>query len=863
MTRHDGPRSPHFRPVPLPRDVAGGPGPDARMSRQMAAHLHHAPAGPCTAWGIPFDVWGAVVVADEAVTIPVEPVVARWLVFLHTSDLRPAGPGPARGEGQLGEHAADYVVVYADGSELRTPIRRRHQVGAFQRRWGENCFEAVADHKPQPSYDTEIPGWGRKQIRVTEEDGGPWVNWIWAWENPGPEKEIVALRCEPGNGLLLLLGVSAGSTPTLPLRWRPRRSAVLTIPDSTPLRHGAREHDVRGLVQLDMGQIIACVPRPLYPHDGWADPGTSPLPRIGTHQVIVDYASHADACFHLEGGETIPVARVEAGMAGPVFEAIAPARQRVTIRAEVAGAPGPTPVRLHVHGEAGEYLAPIDRNRYPNPSWFEDYSVDSVHYHVHHATYIRGEATVNLPLGRVYVEVSKGFEFEPVRRVFEINEETREIVIVLEKALPWREMGWVTADTHVHFLSPATAHLEGAAEGVNVINLLASQWGELMTNVGDFDGKNTWGSRECGGDGEYLVRVGTENRQHVLGHISLLGYRGALIAPMAVGGPDESAIGDPVEVLLTEWARQCRGQGGLVVLPHFPDPRAEHAATIVDGSVDAVEMTSFGDLYGGLDPYSLADWYRYLNCGYPVPVVGGTDKMSAATPVGAVRTYARIAPSGAFSYEEWQESVRRGHTFVTYGPLLVFEVDGQPMGSRIELAADGGTVDVTWRVASVTTPMTRVELVVNGETRESVAVSPREGSGHWSVKLDRTSWIALLVRGVFPAHDVPFPFLDPWLKLLAARRPSPASEIIAAHSSAVMVHIPGRPLFTRADAVTILEQIEGALAYVDTIGTRADDLSYKRMRLLLEGVHQRLHQRLHEHGVYHEHAPGKGHAAHE
>ena len=95
----------------------------------------------------------------------------------------------------------------------------------------------------------------------------------------------------------------------------------------------------------------------------------------------------------------------------------------------------------------------------------------------------------------------------------------------------------MTADTHVHFLSPATALLEGAAEGVNVINLLASQWGELVTNAGDFDGRTTWGSQEAGGDGEYLVRVGTENRQHVLGHISLLGYDGPMITPLTTAGP--------------------------------------------------------------------------------------------------------------------------------------------------------------------------------------------------------------------------------------------------------------------------------------------------------------------------------------
>jgi hypothetical protein len=89
---------------------------------------------------------------------------------------------------------------------------------------------------------------------------------------------------------------------------------------------------------------------------------------------------------------------------------------------------------------------------------------------------------------------------------------------------------------------------------------------------------------------------------------------------MTTGGPDESALGDPIEILLTEWARQCKQQDGIVVLPHFPNPRAEHAASIVSGEIDAVEMTSWQNLYSGIDPYSLSDWYRYLNCGYLVLV---------------------------------------------------------------------------------------------------------------------------------------------------------------------------------------------------------------------------------------------------
>jgi hypothetical protein len=296
-----------------------------------------------------------------------------------------------------------------------------------------------------------------------------------------------------------------------------------------------------------------------------------------------------------------------------------------------------------------------------------------------------------------------------------------------------------------------------------------------------------------------------------------------------------------------------------VVIPHFPNPRLEPAATIVSNNADAIEMTSWGNLYGGIDPYSLADWYRFLNCGYLVPIAGGTDKMSANTPIGAVRTYARTDPNRAFTYQAWMEAMRRAETFVTYGPLLELNVDGQPMGSRIQMLAGGGTVDVTWRVASVTIPMSRVDLVVNGEIRESVTVSSEEDSGHWSVKVDESSWLALLVRG----HYADKPEIeDSQLAQETRGRYTDMPEIITAHSSPVMFEVEGSLMLAAADGVTILEQIEGALAYLDTVGTRADDVAYKRMRLVLESAHRSLHNRMHEQGYYHDHTPVTDHPEH-
>jgi hypothetical protein len=156
------------------------------------------------------------------------------------------------------------------------------------------------------------------------------------------------------------------------------------------------------------------------------------------------------------------------------------------------------------------------------------------------------------------------------------------------------------------------------------------------------------------------------------------------------------------------------------------------------------------------------------------------------------------------------------------------------------MQASGGTVDVIWQVASVTIPISRVELVVNGEICESVSTTPDQASGSWPVKVDKSAWLALLVRGHY------------------ADKP----EIVAAHSTPVMVDVEGSPLLAAADAVTILEQIEGALAYLDTVGTRANEVVYKRMRLVLTSAHRSLHNRMHQLGFYHDHTPVTDHLEH-
>ena len=66
---------------------------------------------------------------------------------------------------------------------------------------------------------------------------------------------------------------------------------------------------------------------------------------------------------------------------------------------------------------------------------------------------------------------------------------------------------------------------------------------------------------------------------------------------------------------------------------------AEIAADIDAGLLDALELQCFDDT---LQSPPITEWYRYLDAGYRLPLVGGTDKMSAAIPLGQIRTYARL-----------------------------------------------------------------------------------------------------------------------------------------------------------------------------------------------------------------------------
>ena len=515
--------------------------------------------------GIPFELGesneqNGILLDQDAVEVKLGEIKATYVVFLHIVENRPSnyqeGLADLEFDGnELGDHVSDYVLEYEDGEMETTAVLRRFAIQQPHIGWGASAFAAMPAVKPEVvmgATDEHSLGrrpqspYGRAETRHSsgrESSGGAKL-WVYALPNPYPDKPIKKVTLKPQQERSLVLGITHTQVADHPVRPGIRQKLVLNLPEGANLNRNGELEDV----DIDLGVVMSARAVLDYDEDRWASLEVDVQPERSGSAVVVEYIAHPQAKLYVgtDADEDPPyvVYDLTNVTQGDVIE-VKPAHRSVKIKIVEKETGNPVTVRLHMHGEAGEYLPPKGYHRRVNPYWFEDNYGEHVNG-LNQYCYILGECVANLPMGDVYVDIRKGYEIAPIRKKIAIGPDTDGIRFEVDRVLHWRQEGWVTADTHVHFLSPQTALLEGEGEGVNVVNLLASQWGEMFSNVSDFDGKTTVGAKDFGGNGEFLVRVGTENRMQVLGHISLLGYSGQMIHPLCSGGPSESALGATV-----------------------------------------------------------------------------------------------------------------------------------------------------------------------------------------------------------------------------------------------------------------------------------------------------------------------------
>lgn len=746
--------------------------------------------------------------------------------------------------GPLGERTADYVLCYADGERERLPIRERFEIAVVPSGWGQLPFLAVPDQKEQlrPRYQGDWSAAGYRQTEGMQANARAY--YLWSWINPRPDQAIEAIEIEAAGPRFLVAAVTLGLEDEAPFHRDGSRAVKIVLPQAADAK---RPFNLS--VEVDRGSATYAYALPTASVDqfladgmrGWGEeqnatnsPAYTEIAASPSATVTVKLGD--DAIGAARWGEAVERGTTEASPRARI-QLVDSGRNwvRTTVVDEATGQP--VPCRIHFRSPEGIPYAPHGHHAHVNSNndtWHVDVGGDVRLGQISYA-YIDGACQGWLPRGEVIVDVARGFEYEPVRTRVHIAPGQQTLQIRLKRWINMNERRWFSGDTHVHFLSTQGGAFEARGEDLNVVNLLLSQWGSLFTNTEEFTG-GPLVSR----DGQTIVYATQENRQHMLGHLTLLGLKEPVM-PWCSDGLSEAEMGGTLEATLSTWADACHAQGGTVVIPHLPTPNGEPAALIATGRADAVEMLRHGT-------YEHLEYYRYLNGGYRLPLVGGTDKMSSDVPVGLYRTYVNIPANEEFNYESWCRNLRLGRTFHSGGPLLHFSVNGQEIGDTLRLPAGGGTVEIdAW--AEATMPIHTLQIVQNGQ----VIASTEEAGGarrltlHQRVKLDKPCWLAARCSGpgyrAMPHHDV-------W------RRG------VMAHTSPIYVAVGDTAeLFDAQTAAYMLTLIDGALSYIRqrspryAVGTvthhhgEADHLAF--LERPFQEAAAAIHRRMHQHGIAH------------
>jgi hypothetical protein len=389
-----------------------------------------------------------------------------------------------------------------------------------------------------------------------------------------------------------------------------------------------------------------------------------------------------------------------------------------TLRVTTVGADGQaTGTRVHVEAADGKFYAPTDayaRIAQRAGFWF-----------FHHT----GTSVLELPEGEVSLLAVKGFENQPESVTTQIQAgEVTELTLQLETVIDMEERGWFSGSTHVH--ANYAGNLHNSLENLMMMSeaedqdIVLEQIANKDNRILDYHYFVPGGQAHPLSTPDRVLVVGQEYRPPFYGHVFLFGMREHLISPFTTGYEGtgiESLYPSNTDIFL-----KAKSQGAYTGYVHSQwssgDPLdgtlGGAKGFMVDAALATADAVEWSTSQTGFAPV-----YAVWNNGLRVALVGGEDSISNlqnTAIVGSVRTYVKI-PGGKLSMHGWLQAMKNGHAFMSNGPLVELEVEGQIPGQTVDLSS-GDNVTVTVEATSLT-PLEKAELVFNGEVVADLPLS--------------------------------------------------------------------------------------------------------------------------------------------
>jgi hypothetical protein len=183
----------------------------------------------------------------------------------------------------------------------------------------------------------------------------------------------------------------------------------------------------------------------------------------------------------------------------------------------------------------------------------------------------------------------------------------------------------------------------------------------------------------------------------------------------------------------------------------------------------------------GMPLWAMEVYYRFLNCGFRLPVSAGTASGVKSAPPGYNRVYVKV--DDKFTYANWFRALKQGRSFATNGPMLFLTVDGKEPGGVLRLKK-GETRRVKIHAeATSTKTLERLEVVFKGKTIHTVTGAGKLAAD-FTVDVAETGWYT------------------------ARAFEKPDNTVRFAHTSPVYVEVVGSDGVVPADAQFFIEWID-------------------------------------------------------
>ena len=470
-----------------------------------------------------------------------------------------------------------------------------------------------------------------------------------------------------------------------------------------------------------------------------------------------------------------------------------------------AGTNQPIPARLYVTGSDGQRYYPSPSLPHPAKRELEG-----------HVITFGKPFEIELPAGKTTVRIERGPEFYPVYATIEIPAEG-----VIEKKFELRrwinlaDQGWYSGDLHTH-RRLADMHTLLLGEDVNVAMPLTYWEGRGRDPDIEMFAQHATPDGEVRIDDRHLFTI--YNQEHEpsrspTGAVLLMGMNKHIdgnspppLEPLFDLAHQRGGFVD-MEKHSWAWAPVVAATGKCDVFEIANNHHWREECKYIDFEVPMRSLKAeYPETIVGWTLYGFDSWYAYLNCGFNLAPIGGTANGVHPNPFGHSRVYVYLGED-SFSAKSWQQAMLAGRSFVTTGPILFFDADGQKPGGEIRAR---GPTRVKCRVVlnSLTKPE-RIEIMRGGEVAHEFRAD-----------------IAFGDDGIFrfdSSIDVP---VDSSTHMAARAfvEPPDRTTVRFAHSGIVRVNVPDKPLLPRKFEVDhFLRRVESMIAEIKEGKLKAGD----------------------------------------